>query len=157
LVVGIVSYKTLKPLGEEFMPPLNELAIMDMPTTTPNINITQAGDDLKERDLLLKQFPEVHQVVGKAGRAETPTDPAPIDMVETVVSLRPEPWWPKRKILFNDALKEAEQVVRGLLARGILKPIPEADIEDFANTVTMDAMSKFDRSMRELSIRRLKE
>jgi Cu(I)/Ag(I) efflux system membrane protein CusA/SilA len=157
LVVGVVSYKYLKPLGEEFMPPLNELAIMDMPTTTPNINITQAGDDLKERDLLLKQFPEVHQVVGKSGRAETPTDPAPIDMVETVVSLRPESWWPKRKILFNDALKESEQVVRGLLARGILKPIPEADIKDFANTVAMDAMSKFDRSMRELSIRRLKE
>ncbi len=157
LVAGIASYTFLKPLGEEFMPPLNELAIMDMPTTTPNINITQAGDDLKERDLILKQFPEVHQVVGKSGRAETPTDPAPIDMVETVVSLRPEAWWPKRKLLFDDALREAEQVVRGLTSRGILKPIPEADIKDFANTVTMDAMTKFDRSMRELSVRRLKE
>ena len=157
LVAAIASYSFLKPLGEEFMPPLNELAIMDMPTSTPNINITQAGDDLKERDQILRMFPEVHQVVGKSGRAETPTDPAPIDMVETVVSLRPEDWWPKRKIHFDDALREAEQVVRGLVARGILKPIPEADVKDFANTVTMDATAKFDRSMRELSIRRLKE
>jgi Cu(I)/Ag(I) efflux system membrane protein CusA/SilA len=157
LVVAMASYLFLKPLGEEFMPPLNELAIMDMPTTTPNVNITQAGDDLRERDLLLKQFPEVHQVVGKSGRAETPTDPAPIDMVETVVSLRPESWWPKRKLLFDDALREAEQVVRGLIASGILKPIPEGEIHDFANTVTMDAMAKFDRSMRELAVRRLKE
>jgi Cu(I)/Ag(I) efflux system membrane protein CusA/SilA len=157
LVAAITSYTFLKPLGEEFMPPLNELAIMDMPTSTPNINITQAGDDLKERDQILRQFPEVHQVVGKSGRAETPTDPAPIDMVETVVSLRPEAWWPKRKIRFDDALREAEQVVRGLTARGILKSIPEADLRDFANTVTMEAAAKFDRSMRELSIRRLKE
>ena len=157
LVAAITSYAFLKPLGEEFMPPLNELAIMDMPTSTPNINITQAGDDLKERDQLLRMFPEVHQVVGKSGRAETPTDPAPIDMVETVVSLRPEAWWPKRKIHFDDALREAEAVVRGLAARGILKPIPEADIQDFANSVTMEATAKFDRSMRELSIRRLRE
>lgn len=157
LVAAIASYTFLKPLGEEFMPPLNELAIMDMPTTTPNVNITQAGDDLKERDLILKGFPEVHQVVGKSGRAETPTDPAPVDMVETVVSLRPEDWWPKRKLQFDDAVKEAEQVVRGLLAKGILKPLSEGDIKEFANAVTMDAMTKFDRSMRELSVRRLKE
>jgi Cu(I)/Ag(I) efflux system membrane protein CusA/SilA len=157
LLVAIASYTFLRPLGEEFMPPLNELAIMDMPTTTPNVNITQAGDDLKERDQILKQFPEVHQVVGKSGRAETPTDPAPIDMVETVVSLRPEAWWPKRTLHFDDALKESEQVVRALIARGILKPIPEAEIHEFANTVAMDATTKFDRSMRELSLRRLKE
>src|SRR5262249_45194007 len=98
LCAAIASYTVLKPLGEEFMPPLNELAIMDMPTSTPNINITQAGDAIRNRDLILQEFPEVHQVVGKSGRAETPTDPAPIDMVETVVSLRPEDWWPKRKI-----------------------------------------------------------
>jgi Cu(I)/Ag(I) efflux system membrane protein CusA/SilA len=157
LVAAVASYSVLKPLGEEFMPPLNELAIMDMPTTTPNVNITQAGDDLKERDQILRQFPEVHQVVGKSGRAETPTDPAPIDMVETVVSLRPEAWWPKRKVLFEDARKESEQVVRGLLSRGILKPMSDADVRDFANAVAMDATAKFDRSMRELSVRRFRE
>lgn len=157
LLIAIASYTFFRPLGEEFMPPLNELAIMDMPTTTPNVNITQAGDDLKERDQLLKQFPEVHQVVGKSGRAETPTDPAPIDMVETVVSLRPEAWWPKRTLHFEDALKESDEVVRSLISRGILKPIPEADIHSFANAVTMDAITKFDRSMRELSLRRLRE
>jgi Cu(I)/Ag(I) efflux system membrane protein CusA/SilA len=156
-LIAIGSYSILKPLGEEFMPPLNELAIMDMPTTTPGINITQAGADLKDRDMLMKAFPEVHQVVGKDGRAETPTDPAPIDMIETVVSLRPESWWPKRKLMFDDALAEGKAVVRGLMARGVLKPMPEGDIADFANTLTMDATTRFDRMMRDLSMRRLRE
>jgi Cu(I)/Ag(I) efflux system membrane protein CusA/SilA len=156
-VAALASYTVLKPLGEEFMPPLNELAIMDMPTTTPNVNITQAGDDLRKRDLLLRDFPEVHLVVGKSGRAETPTDPAPIDMVETVVSLRPEAWWPKRKILFPDALRESERVVRALVSRGFLKPEADADLKEFANAVAMDATAGFDRSMRELSVRRFRE
>ncbi|HVR84196.1 MAG TPA: efflux RND transporter permease subunit, partial [Planctomycetota bacterium] len=157
LLVAIASYTVLRPLGEEFMPPLNELALMDMPTTTPNVNITQAGNDLKERDRILREFPEVHQVVGKSGRAETPTDPAPIDMVETVVSLRPEEWWPKRTLHFEDALRESEEVLGALTRRGILKPASEAELHEFANTVAMEATTKFDRSMRELSLRRLKE
>jgi Cu(I)/Ag(I) efflux system membrane protein CusA/SilA len=160
LILGIAAlagYLKLKPLGEEFMPPLNELAIMDMPTSTPNINITQAGDDVKERDMLMKQFPEVHQVVGKVGRAETATDPAPVDMVETVVSLRPGAWWPKRKVVYDEAAAEGREVVRELLRRGVLKDVPEKDVADFANTAAMDAVAKFDRFTRELSTRRLRE
>ncbi len=156
-VAGVTSYRFLKPLGEEFMPPLNELAWMDMPTSRPNLNITQAGDDLRSRNPTLRAFPEVHQVVGKVGRAETPTDPAPVDMVETVVSFRPEAWWPKRKILFDDALAEAEGVVRELLRRGILKDIPEKEIPDFANTAAMDAVARYDRMARDLARRRLSE
>jgi len=155
--VALLGWKTFKPLGEEFMPPLDELSIMDMPITTPNANITQAGDDIRERDMLMKQFPEVHQVVGKVGRAETPTDPAPVDMVETVVSLRPKAWWPKRKINYEDTLAEASAVARALMVRGVLKQIPDADLPDFANTATMDAVTRFDRTMRELSTRRLRE
>ncbi|MBI3098987.1 MAG: efflux RND transporter permease subunit [Planctomycetes bacterium] len=155
--VAATAYRTFTPLGEEFMPPLDELAIMDMPVTTPNVNITQAGDDIKERDRVLRSFPEVHQVVGKVGRAETPTDPSPIDMVETVVSLRPKSWWPKRKINYDDALAEARGAVGVLVSRGILKPVPDSDIGEIANSATMEAVVKFDRAYRDLSMRRFHE
>ncbi len=154
---AVASFRVFKPLGEEFMPPLDELSIMDMPITRPNVNITRASEDLKERDLILRGFPEVHQTVGKAGRAETPTDPAPIDMVETIVTLRPKGWWPKRKVSFSDAFAEAEAVVRGLAERGVLNVLPEKEVPDFVNAITMETLSRFDRVLRELSVRRLRE
>ncbi|MBI2931948.1 MAG: efflux RND transporter permease subunit, partial [Planctomycetes bacterium] len=150
-LVALASFRTFKPLGEEFMPPLDELAIMDMPTTRPNVNITQAGDDIKERDKVLRGFPEVHQVVGKVGRAETPTDPAPVDMVETVVSMRPKDWWPKRKLLYEDALAETESIRAELERRGVPRS------RELANTATMGAIARFDRAMREFSMQRLRE
>ncbi|MBI3269666.1 MAG: efflux RND transporter permease subunit [Planctomycetes bacterium] len=128
-VAALGAFRLLHPLGEEFMPPLDELAIMDMPVTTPNANITQAGDDLKERDALLLRFPEVHQVVGKAGRADTPTDPAPVDMVETVVSLRPRGWWPRRKVNFGDTLATARTAREALEHAGFLRARPERRLE----------------------------
>ena len=67
-----------------------------MPVTVPRASVTQAADDLKARDALLRGFPEVESVIGKAGRADTPTDPAPLDMVETFVNFRPKELWPKR-------------------------------------------------------------
>lgn len=155
--VALASFRLFKPMGEEFMPPLDELAIMDMPVTTPNANITQAGDDIKERDMFMKNFPEVHQVVGKVGRAETPTDPAPVDMIETVVNLRPKDWWPKRKINYDEIAAEAAVVSRHLIRLGILKEIPDADLPDFANTATMDAATRFDQTAREISRQRLQE
>src|SRR5919197_3805745 len=72
------------------MPPLNEGTILYMPTALPGMSITQARAALQTQDRLLKQFPEVEHVFGKAGRAETPTDPAPLNMFETVVPLKPE-------------------------------------------------------------------
>jgi Cu(I)/Ag(I) efflux system membrane protein CusA/SilA len=155
-VAALVSYRELQPMGEEFMPPLNELAIMDMPTTTPNVNVAQAADDLKARDGVLRQFPEVHQVVGKSGRADTSTDPAPIDMVETLVSLRPQAWWPKRKVTYDDALAEARRVIDDAGGRGWLKDLP-ADHSDFANVLTMDALTRLDRMTRGLALQRLHE
>ncbi len=148
--VALASFQMIHPLGEEFMPPLNELSIMDMPITTPNVNITQAGDDLKYRDGILRQFPEVHQAVGKLGRADTPTDPAPIDMVETVVSLRPQEEWPKRKIRLSDAEAESLQAAQALARRGFLKDLPEKDLEDLANLAVHEAVAGFDRMMRRL-------
>src|SRR4051794_11529269 len=93
VIVGC-GYLASTRLGREFMPDLDEGTIMDMPTTVPRASVTQSGDDLRVRDAVLRGFPEVWQVVGKAGRAETPTDPAPLDMIETVVNLRDRTLWP---------------------------------------------------------------
>ncbi len=82
-------------LGSEFMPPLNEGVLLYMPTTLPGISITQTERLLQVMDKTLKQFPEVERVFGKAGRAETATDPAPFSMIETVVVLKPHTEWPK--------------------------------------------------------------
>lgn len=84
-------------LGSEFMPPLNEGTILYMPTTMPGISIGSAQDLLKAQDKVLKSFPEVERVFGKAGRAETPTDPAPFSMMETTVILKPQQEWRETK------------------------------------------------------------
>ncbi|MDE2291795.1 MAG: efflux RND transporter permease subunit, partial [Elusimicrobia bacterium] len=84
-------------LGSEFMPPLNEGTILYMPTTLPGISVTQAQSLLQTQDAILKSFPEVVTVFGKAGRASTSTDPAPFSMMETTVVLKPRDQWPKKK------------------------------------------------------------
>lgn len=80
-------------LGSEFMPPLNEGTILYMPTTLPGISITEATRILKVQDQMLKEFPEVERVFGKIGQAQTPTDPAPLSMTETTVTLKPREKW----------------------------------------------------------------
>jgi copper/silver efflux system protein len=80
-------------LGSEFMPPLNEGTILYMPTTLPGISVAEAQRILQIQDRLLKNFPEVETVFGKAGRAETSTDPAPFSMMETTVVLKPKSEW----------------------------------------------------------------
>jgi len=80
-------------LGSEFMPPLNEGAILYMPTTLPGISITEATRILQRQDELLMEIPEVARVFGKIGQADTPTDPAPISMTETTITLKPKAEW----------------------------------------------------------------
>ena len=82
-------------LGSEFMPPLDEGALLYMPSTLPGISETEAQRLLQTTDRILKGFPEVQSVMGKAGRAETSTDPAPLSMLETIIVLKPENEWPK--------------------------------------------------------------
>jgi Cu(I)/Ag(I) efflux system membrane protein CusA/SilA len=97
-------------LGSEFMPPLYEGTLFYMPVTVPAASISVATDLLQLQDKLLMQIPEVSQVFGKAGRADTPTDPAPLEMFETVINLKPESQWrpgmtvDKLKDEMNDAL-----------------------------------------------------
>lgn len=82
-------------LGSEFMPPLDEGSLLYMPTTVPGISVTEAQKLLQLQDKILASFPEVESVFGKAGRAETATDPAPLSMMETVVVLKPQEQWTK--------------------------------------------------------------
>ncbi len=80
-------------LGSEFMPPLNEGTILYMPTTLPGISVTEAANLLQIQDKIFMSFPEVERVFGKAGRANTPTDPAPFSMMETTVVLKDKQYW----------------------------------------------------------------
>ncbi|HXZ37180.1 MAG TPA: CusA/CzcA family heavy metal efflux RND transporter, partial [Thermodesulfobacteriota bacterium] len=88
-------------LGSEFMPPLEEGSLLYMPTTMPGISITEAQKVLQVTDRIIKGFPEVRYVLGKAGRAETSTDPAPLSMLETVVILKPKPEWRKKDTWYS--------------------------------------------------------
>jgi copper/silver efflux system protein len=88
-------------LGHEFMPALNEGTLLYMPITLPGISVTEAARILQVQDRMLKTFPEVERVHGKAGRAETSTDPAPLSMMETVVSLKPPSEWRSKERFYS--------------------------------------------------------
>ncbi|MDM7915628.1 MAG: efflux RND transporter permease subunit, partial [Candidatus Eisenbacteria bacterium] len=94
VAVSVPAYFTL---GSEFMPPLNEGSILFMPTTLPGISVTQARELMETQDRVLASFPEVESVFGKAGRAETSTDPAPFSMMETTVILKPTDQWRRQE------------------------------------------------------------
>src|SRR5947199_8118771 len=98
-------------LGSEFMPYLNEGTILYMPTALPGMSATQARAALQTPDRMLKRFPEVEHVFGKAGRAETPTDPAPLSMFETVVTLKPEDQW-RAGMTWDKLLDELDHKIR---------------------------------------------
>lgn len=98
----------LKPIGGEFLPPLNEGDILYMPTTLPGISITKAKELLQKTDQLIKEIPEVDTVLGKIGRAETATDPAPLMMVETTIQLKPESEW-RKGITIEKIIQELDQ------------------------------------------------
>ncbi len=93
VAVVLVTIPVFTHLGSEAMPPLDEGSILYMPTTLPGISIRQAEQLLQVSDRVLRQFPEVASVLGKAGRAETATDPAPLSMLETVIVLKPRSEW----------------------------------------------------------------
>ena len=91
----LVTVPVVTRLGSEFMPPLNEGSLLYMPTAVPGMSDGTARDVLQRMDQVLRRFPEVERVFGKAGRFSTPTDPAPLEMFETVVTLKPRSEWPK--------------------------------------------------------------
>ncbi len=93
LLAMVATVPAYLRLGSEFMPPLNEGSLLYMPITLPGISITEATQYLQIQNKLIRQFPEVETVFGKAGRAETATDPAPLSMVETNILLKPQSQW----------------------------------------------------------------
>ncbi len=95
IVILVITIYPYMKLGSEFMPPLWEGSFLYMPSTFPGISVTQARQTLEMTDKIIKQFPEVRSVFGKAGRANTALDPAGLDMFETTVDLKPESEWPK--------------------------------------------------------------
>jgi Cu(I)/Ag(I) efflux system membrane protein CusA/SilA len=110
-LVLLFTIPAFNRLGSEFMPPLNEGMIFYMPTTLPGISVTQAGRLLQLQDRILMTFPEVERVFGKAGRAETPTDPAPFSMMETTVTLKPESQW-RKGMTWEKLVAEMDQALR---------------------------------------------
>jgi Cu(I)/Ag(I) efflux system membrane protein CusA/SilA len=112
VALSIPAYFTL---GQEFMPPLNEGTILYMPTTLPGISVAEAQVLLQKQDRVLKSFPEVERVYGKAGRAETSTDPAPFSMMETTVILKPPGEWRAKDRWYSRWLPE------GL--KGLVRPM----------------------------------
>jgi Cu(I)/Ag(I) efflux system membrane protein CusA/SilA len=97
LLLMAISIPVYFRLGSEFMPPLNEGTILYMPTTLPGISVAESQSLLQKQDQILISFPEVERVFGKAGRAETSTDPAPFSMMETIVLLKPQSEWRKKE------------------------------------------------------------
>ena len=117
IAVAVIAMVATVPvffkLGSEFMPPLDEGTLLYMPTTLPGMSVSQAAQLLQTQDKIIKGFPEVQSVFGKAGRVESATDPAPFSMMETVVVLKPHMQWPKRERWYSKRAPEwAQSILR---------------------------------------------
>jgi Cu(I)/Ag(I) efflux system membrane protein CusA/SilA len=110
LAVGVSIYPASQ-LGSEFMPTLNEGTLLYMPASLPGMSITKAAELLQTQDKIIKSFPEVASVYGKAGRANTATDPAPVEMFETVINLKPESEW-RPGMTLNKLIAELDRALQ---------------------------------------------
>nr|MBA3608510.1 efflux RND transporter permease subunit [Chthoniobacterales bacterium] len=104
VLILLVTWFPYQRIGSEFMPPLNEGSLLYMPTSPPGMAISESREVLQKQDAIIAQMPEVERVFGKIGRARTATDPAPLSMVETVITLKPESEW--RPGMTFDKIKE---------------------------------------------------
>jgi len=110
LVLGITVYP-LSKLGSEFMPTLNEGTLLYMPASLPGMSVTKAAETMQTQNKIIRNFPEVASVFGKAGRANTATDPAPLEMFETVINLKPESEW-RPGMTMDKLISELDQAVQ---------------------------------------------
>lgn len=109
-MLGITVYPASK-LGTEFMPTLNEGTLLYMPISLPAVSVTKAAEILQTQDKIIKSFPEVASVLGKAGRASTATDPAPLEMAETIINLKPEDEW-RSGMTIDKLIAEIDQALQ---------------------------------------------
>ena len=107
----VATVPILLKLGNEFMPPLNEGSILYMPTALPGMSVTEAGRILQSMNTEIKKFPEVDHVFGKMGRSTTATDPAPLSMVETIITLKPKSEW-RKGMTWDKLLAEMDKKLR---------------------------------------------
>ena len=106
----VASVYPLRQLGSEFMPPLDEGDLLYMPTTLPGVSVTKARELLQQTDRIIASFPEVERVFGKVGRAETATDPAPLSMIETTITLKPRSEW-RQGMTTEKLIAELDQAI----------------------------------------------
>lgn len=112
LLMLLVTFYPVSKLGSEFMPPLNEGDILYMPTMYPGVSITKAKEILQQTDKILKTFPEVQSVFGKAGRAQSATDSAPLGMIETTIRLKPKAQWPDPDKTIKALMDEMDAMIK---------------------------------------------
>ena len=147
IVIALIGQNTMKPLAIEMRMPLDEGMVMDMPITIPRASITQSADDLKARNMILCRFPEVAMVTGKAGRADTPFDPAPLDMIETMVEFRPREMWPKRRLSRADATRMSQRIIHELTEAQLVSNVSQAELDTIVDSVQF----RFDAIQREVA------
>ncbi|TDF35813.1 efflux RND transporter permease subunit [Alteromonadaceae bacterium M269] len=111
LLISVIGFYPVNKLGSEFMPPLDEGDLMYMPTTYAGLSVGKAREILQQTDKLIAVIPEVQNVFGKIGRAETATDPAPLTMIETFIQLKPKSEW-RKGLTSDDLKKELDAIVR---------------------------------------------
>ncbi|WP_415896770.1 efflux RND transporter permease subunit [Neptuniibacter sp. QD72_48] len=111
LTVTVIGFWPVNKIGSEFIPPLDEGDLMYMPTTYPGISIGKARELLQQTDKLIRTVPEVERVFGKIGRAETATDPAPLTMIETFITLKPRDQW-REGMTTEKLTKELDKIVK---------------------------------------------
>ncbi|MGN6544101.1 MAG: efflux RND transporter permease subunit [Aureliella sp.] len=146
--LALAAQATMRPIRLALRLPLDEGMVMDMPITVPRMTVSQAADDLKARNMLLCRFPEVRMVTGKAGRADTAFDPAPIDMIESMVEFRPRNAWPRRRLLHPEAARHAALVVREMVTAGLVEP--PADEPRLVEEIVDAGLQRFNAAQREL-------
>ena len=134
-----------KNIGQEFMPPLNEGALLFMPVLLPGASITQAKDVMAKQDLIMNRFPEVSLVVGKLGRAMTATDPAPIGMFETIVNIVDPAEWPRRAIKHKATEELASVLAQHLTHEGLISAEHAGHLNaDFLPDIVTATIKRFD-------------
>ncbi|MYB95183.1 efflux RND transporter permease subunit [Candidatus Poribacteria bacterium] len=134
-----------KNIGQEFMPPLNEGALLFMPVLLPGASITQAKDVMAKQNLIMNRFPEISLVVGKLGRAMTATDPAPIGMFETIVNIIDPAEWPRRAVKRDATAAFVSILVQRLARDGLISEEHVSHISaDFLEGIVTAAVKRFD-------------
>lgn len=148
VVLALVARSSMRPIALALRLPLDEGMVMDMPISLPRMTTTQAVDDLKARNMLLCRFPEVYMVTGKAGRAETAFDPAPIDMIESMIELRSKARWPRRCLQRASAVRHARFLLGRMVDAKLVTPPEDAD--QLSNEIADAALLRFNAAQREL-------